>query len=175
MDHRLGYSLTAAIVLAVATMAAAPPASAQQKTAKQCTEEWRANKAGNQAKHITEKAYVAQCRSGTAAAQPVAPPTAPTARAPAPPTAPTARAPAQAPRANRTTTGAAPAGANQFASESQARARCVGDTVVWVNESSKIYHFSGTKAYGTTKQGAYMCERDAMAAGDRAAKNEKHP
>ena len=26
--------------------------------------------------------------------------------------------------------------------------------------------------YGNTKQGAYMCEADAKAAGDRAAKNE---
>src|SRR4051794_22847440 len=42
-------------------------------------------------------------------------------------------------------------------------------------EKSKVYHFAGTKAYGTTKQGAYMCERDAIAAGDRAPKNEKHP
>jgi Aconitase X len=32
-----------------------------------------------------------------------------------------------------------------------------------------------THNYGHTKQGAYMCEADAKAAGDRAAKNEKHP
>ena len=29
------------------------------------------------------------------------------------------------------------------------------------------------REYGTTKQGAYMCEADANAAGDAAAKNEK--
>jgi len=41
--------------------------------------------------------------------------------------------------------------------------------------NSKIYHFSGTKDYGTTKHGAYMCEGDAAAAGMRPAKNETHP
>jgi hypothetical protein len=46
---------------------------------------------------------------------------------------------------------------------------------VWVNLTSKIYHFSGTKDYGTTKNGAYMCEGDTAASGMRAAKNETHP
>jgi hypothetical protein len=43
------------------------------------------------------------------------------------------------------------------------------------NLTSKIYPFSGTKDYGTTKHGAYMCERDTAASGMRAAKNETHP
>jgi hypothetical protein len=47
--------------------------------------------------------------------------------------------------------------------------------VVWVNEHSRIYHFAGTRDYGHTKRGAYMCEADAQAAGNRAAKNESHP
>ena len=66
-------------------------------------------------------------------------------------------------------------GAGQFATDAQARARCPSDTVVWVNTKSNIYHFAGRRDYGNTKQGAYMCEADAKAAGDRAAKNEKHP
>ena len=49
-------------------------AIAQQKTAKECREEWRANKAANQASGVTEKAYVAQCRGGAAPAQPTAAP-----------------------------------------------------------------------------------------------------
>ena len=65
--------------------------------------------------------------------------------------------------------------ANQFSTESDARAQCGSDTIVWVNTKSKIYHFAGTHDYGNTKSGAYMCEMDATAAGDRAAKNEKHP
>jgi hypothetical protein len=149
----------------------ATSAIAQQKTAKQCTEEWRANKTDNQAKGISEKAYVAQCRAGGTAAQPTAAPAAP---APARAPAPTATAPKAAPP-RTTTTAAAPAGANQFAAETQAKSRCPTDTVVWANLSSKIYHFNGHRDYGNTKDGAYMCERDATAAGIRAAKNEKHP
>jgi hypothetical protein len=43
------------------------PAMAQQKTEKACRAEWQAHKAENQAKKITEKAYVAECRKGAAA------------------------------------------------------------------------------------------------------------
>src|SRR5436190_12424581 len=43
---------------------------AQQKTVKACQDEWRANRAENQAKGITQTAYVAQCRAGATAAQP---------------------------------------------------------------------------------------------------------
>lgn len=39
---------------------------ARQKTVKACEDEWRANRAENQAKGITEKAYVAQCRAADA-------------------------------------------------------------------------------------------------------------
>jgi hypothetical protein len=47
--------------------------------------------------------------------------------------------------------------------------------VVWANLNSHIYHFSGYRNYGTTKDGAYMCESDTVAAGFRAPKNEAHP
>jgi hypothetical protein len=67
------------------------------------------------------------------------------------------------------------AGAGGFATDIQARARCAADIVAWVNTKSGVYHFAETHNYGTTKQGTYMCEADAKAAGDRAAKNEKHP
>jgi hypothetical protein len=149
--------------------AAAAPAGA--KTARQCRDEWRANKADNQAKGITEAAYVKDCRAGTVAAQPAAPAAAP---APAPAARPATAAPAAAPKP-APTTAAAPTGAHQFASEAQAKARCPTGLVVWVNTDSNIYHFSGHKDYGTTKEGAYMCEADATAAGNRAAKNEKRP
>lgn len=163
-----------------------PPAAsnAGQKTARACTEEWRAEKAGFQAKGITEKAYVAACRAGTAAPAPA------TTSAPAPPAqapASTTAAPARAPSASRPSaqnpygtterspsTGS-PSGAGQFANEAQAKATCPGDTVVWVNLRSKIYHFAGTHNYGNTKDGAYMCERDTAAKGMRAPKNERHP
>ncbi len=53
------------------------PAVAQQKTVKSCQEEWRANKDANQAKGITEKAYVTQCRAAGGAAPAAAPAAAP--------------------------------------------------------------------------------------------------
>jgi hypothetical protein len=40
----------------------ATPSFAQKKTVKACEEEWRANKAANEAAKITEKDYVAKCR-----------------------------------------------------------------------------------------------------------------
>jgi hypothetical protein len=47
---------------------------AGQKTIKACQEEWRANKAANQANGITEKSYVDQCREGGAPTHPTAAP-----------------------------------------------------------------------------------------------------
>jgi hypothetical protein len=160
------------------TTAAAAPA-AGQKTAKACRDEWRANKADNQAKGITEKSYVTQCRAGTATAQPApAPAPAPERKTAAPAPAP---APAQTPPPARSATQApppaatAPTGANQYTTEAQAKVRCGTGTVVWANLDSKIYHFASYKNYGNTKSGAYMCERDATSQGMRASKNEKHP
>ena len=68
---------------------------------------------------------------------------------------------------------ARPTGAGQFSSEAEAKGRCPADTVVWVNTKGKshTYHYSGSRWYGTTKQGAYMCEADAGAAGYHASKS----
>jgi len=41
---------------------------------------------------------------------------------------------------------------------------------VWVNSISRIYHSSGSRSYGKTRSGAYMCEKDSVAAGFRAPK-----
>lgn len=168
-------------------VAAAPESGTGTKTAKACTEEWRADKANFQAKGITERAYVAACRTGAVAtptvapAQPRAPVPATTTAAPPPPAAapaPTASRPTAEPRygtTQRAPSTGSPSAAGQYATEAQAKASCLGDTVVWVNLRSKIYHFAGTHNYGNTKDGAYMCERDTAAEGMRAAKNEQHP
>jgi hypothetical protein len=162
--------------IAAASIAILPLAShAAQKTAKACETEWRANKASIQGSGKTKKAFMAECRSGTgqtAAAPAVAPPATPqdSTAAPAPAT-PRSTARETAPRPRRGTAVAANAG--EFATEAEARAHCPGQTVVWANTRSKVYHFAGTRAYGKTKRGAYMCESDTSAAGLRSAKNEK--
>ena len=155
---------------------AATTSDAPQKTVRACQEEWRANRAANQAAGITQKAYVEKCRAGTTAEQP-APATSPR-PAPATPAATTtapAAPTAAPPAATRAPAAGTRTGAGQFATEAQAKARCPRDTVVWVNLDSKIYHFAGYKDYGNTKTGAYMCEGDTAAGDFRAAKNEKHP
>jgi hypothetical protein len=119
-------------------------------------------------------------RSGDAATPPAtpaaaipAPAPAPAAPPPAKPAAAPAPAPASAPARSETAT---PVGSNEFSSEDQAKAHCSGnDIVVWASTNSKIYHFSGHRDYGHTKEGAYMCEKDARGQGIRAAKSEKHP
>lgn len=171
MKAQLFVAMCAALVAFAAMSSPAAAQTPQTKTAKECRAEWQANKADNQAKGITEKAYVAQCRAGgTPAAAAPSPAPAPAAT-PAPTAAPTpARA---APTAKPSV--AAPSGAGEYRTEAEAKGHCPADTVVWLNTKSKVYHFAATRDYGNTKQGAYMCEREATAQGNRAAKNEKHP
>lgn len=174
--------ILAAVVSAfsLGSMATISPALAQQKqkTVSACQAEWVANKADYKAKGVTEKAYVKECRAGsttsatTGAANNAAP-------APSPAASPSAKstnnAGATTPTHSRARTAATPTASNQFSSEAQAKSHCSSDTVVWANLSSHIYHFAGTKSYGKTKKGAYMCEKEATSDGFRAAKAEKHP
>jgi hypothetical protein len=169
--------------------ATAAPASKQSVMAA-CGEQWKQAKAAGTTGGATWPQFLKQCRaqmsggsSASIAPAPIpAPAPPPPASAPAqngslfPWSQPTAPAPAQAPAP-------APVPANYGAppstaggeSAQQVQYRCPGATVVWVNEKSHIYHFPGTHDYGNTKRGAYMCEADAQAAGNRAAKNEHHP
>jgi len=85
-----------------------------------------------------------------------------------------AAAPQTPPASQSTKTRATPSlKAGQFTTEADAKANCPGDSIVWANNSSKVFHRPGHPAYGTTKRGAYMCEKDTAAAGFRPAKNEK--
>ena len=132
-------TFTAACAALVGLLALSQSAVAQQKTAKQCNDEWTADKAAIQASGKTKRLFVAECR-GVAAAVRAA---------------------------------AAPAGKDQYATEADAKTNCRADTVVWVNSTSRVYHASGSRSYGKTKTGAYMCEKESAAAGFRAAKTAR--
>jgi hypothetical protein len=175
-------SQPASVPAATPSPAAAAPGPV--KTVKACQDEWRSNKSAYQAAKITEKTYVDKCRAGETVALPTTPaaaPTpapAPTAATPTPAPTPAAQAPAPSPTPAvkpSPTAATPPAGTDQFQTEAQAKSRCPADLVVWANLTSKIYHFAGHKSYGTTKSGAYMCEKEAMTQGFRASKTEKRP
>jgi hypothetical protein len=44
--------------------------------------------------------------------------------------------------------------------------------MVWVNPRTKVFHRQGDRWYGKTKNGKYMTEADAVAAGYRASKEK---
>jgi hypothetical protein len=58
-----------------------------------------------------------------------------------------------------------------FSTEAAAQAHCPRDQVVWLNTNSGIYHEKGMRWYGRTKHGAYVCRKEADAAGDRDTRN----
>ena len=59
----------------------------------------------------------------------------------------------------------------EFPTAAQAQVRCPHDTVVWLNLPTMIWHWKGERWYGRTKHGAFVCEKDAKAAGARATRN----
>jgi hypothetical protein len=148
-----------------AAPAATPAPSASGgtgKSAKDCNAEYGANKDAIKSSGQKKKDFIAACRAGTE--------TVPSGGGSASATSEPAESSPQpsAPAAQ-------PSGAGQFTAEAEAKGKCPNDTVVWVNTKSSVYHFAGARSYGKTKKGAYMCEADAKAAGDRAAAKEKHP
>jgi hypothetical protein len=57
-----------------------------------------------------------------------------------------------------------------YPTEAAAKVRC-HTVVVWLNAKTMIYHMPGTKDYGNTKEGAYVCQAAADKAGARPAMN----
>src|SRR5579864_3151841 len=113
-------AFVAAMCSALIGFGIASPALSQQKTVKACQDEWRADKAGNQSKGITEKAYVEQCRAGAApaatpaAASPGTTPPKPVSAPATPPSAPAAPATPAPARSAKQTPAPTPTGSDQF-------------------------------------------------------------
>jgi hypothetical protein len=149
-----------------------------QSVMRECAARWKEAKSAGTTGGQTWPQFLSQCRaSRTAAATPsggFAPAPAP---APAPASAPASQSGSlfpwwkQSPASNAGSPSALRA--NQYTTELAARARCPSDTVVWVNTSSGVYHYSGTRYYGRTHRGAYMCEADARANGYRASRGRE--
>ena len=195
-ECRAGAETTAAATTAPSagmTPSAAPTAG--KKTVKACEAEWKANKPAIQASGKKKTDFMTECRAEPGSTQTAAAPapqpkpaeqpkpevaTAPQPTTPAQPkseAAPQSTTPAQ-PR-SETTTAPAPQGptaslaTGQFTTEADAKSHCPGDTVVWANTRSRVYHYASSRRYGHTKLGAYMCEKETAAAGMRAAKRER--
>jgi hypothetical protein len=99
----------------------------------------------------------------TAAATPAATP------APSKPAVTTPAAAPAAPVVKTTAAKTAPTPMNNASTSDIASAQAKG--MVWVNTETKVYH-KGGRWYGKTKQGKFMSESDAQAAGYKAAKAE---
>lgn len=60
----------------------------------------------------------------------------------------------------------------EFSTLAGATAHCPNSTVVWSTLSkSHSFHASGSRYFGKTKHGAYVCKDDALAAGFHQAKS----
>lgn len=60
----------------------------------------------------------------------------------------------------------------EFTSIATAAAHCPTSEVVWSSLSkSRSFHLSGSRYFGKTKHGAYVCKDDALAAGFHQAKS----
>jgi hypothetical protein len=57
-----------------------------------------------------------------------------------------------------------------YASLADAQKACGKDTVVWANLRTEVYHLSGSRWFGKTKKGAYVCAGAVTKAGVRASK-----
>jgi hypothetical protein len=174
--------LTAAATIMMGAALANSGAANAESVMSACASQWKEAKAAGTTAGQTWPQFLAQCKAQrTSAPQPSSASIAPPAPAPAPATAPAQSGSLfpwwQQPAAPAQTGAPAPTGAGQFTTEAEARYRCPTDKVVWVNTKSRIYHYQGTHNYGHTKEGAYMCEADAKAAGDRASRsisNHRH-
>jgi hypothetical protein len=196
-DCRAGAETAATTAAPSAEMTPSTATAAGNKTAKACEADWKANKASIQASGKKKTDFMTECRAEPASAQTAATPApqpAPAERpksevAAAPQSTTAAQPKSEATAAPRSTNAAQPKSeatvapaplsptgslaTGQFTTEAQAKTHCPGDTIVWANTRSKVYHYASSRRYGRTKIGAYMCEKETAAAGIRAPKRER--
>jgi hypothetical protein len=154
----VALSLMAGLMLATTSFAQAPadaPAGATG-VCKDGTYWTNATKRGACHGHKGIQTWYGAADAGAAPAAPAA--------APAP--TPAAAAPAPAPAAPMATPAPAAKSSSSYTPPATA-APGGGPGMVWVNKNSKVYHCPSDRWYGKTKNGAYMSEADAKAAGNR--------
>jgi hypothetical protein len=167
MKKSLIKILTLGTILSATLVFAQPPAFAQATTTTPAQTKAQKKAAAKAAKASATTTTVAP--KTTAPVVKTTPSPAPKGIAPKPAPAPmamTSKPAAAAPAPKAATPKAAPTPAT---SGDIVSAKSKG--MVWVNLNTKVYHGSSDKEYGTTKNGKFMTEADAKAAGARAAKH----
>ena len=177
MRHSFVSLIVAAAVMSATAVAG--PTTARASVMSVCAGEWKQAQAAGTTGGQTWPQFLSQCRARQSEAPAPSSATIAPAPAPAPGPAPASQSGSLFPwwqpsaQTPAPATASTPTVAGEFATELQARARCPSDTVVWVNTKSRIYHYAGTHNYGHTRKGAYMCEADTRAAGNRAARERE--
>jgi len=67
----------------------------------------------------------------------------------------------------------AASGLHQYKTQSGAQRHCPSDTVVWLNTDTNVYHLKGDHYYHNTKNGAYVCQKEAVKAGAKPSNNSQ--
>lgn len=58
-----------------------------------------------------------------------------------------------------------------YSTQQSAQQHYPNDEVVWLNTKTGIWHTQGARWYGNTKQGEYVCKKEAAATGNRGSLN----
>lgn len=153
--HRHALIIAAALLLPLNALAQAPDAerprrlTPQQERMRSCSAQAREQKLEGEPR----TAFMRECLAGHAG----------------PGAAPAGAAPAAASPA---TPGNAPSVTNpppRHPSEAAARSACANDEVVWGNTESHVFHARGSRFYGQTRNGGWMCRAQAELSGYREA------